>query len=165
GEQGRATVRDPQRQDRPRRSTQGLGPAQARLGQPPACTGEHVRHHEAPAARPSERPPATAPWWSDAVSYEVYILSFADSDEDGTGDLQGIIDRLDHIQTVGVDAVWITPFFPSPGHDHGYDVSDFRSIDPAFGDTDTFQRLVDELHQRGIRLLVDVVPNHTSHEH
>src|SRR5699024_3785107 len=104
-------------------------------------------------------------WWSDDVIYEVYMRSFADSDGDGTGDLQGIIDRLDHFQTLGVDAVWITPFFPSPGHDHGYDVSDFRSIDPAFGDTDTFQRLVDELHQRDIRLLVDVVPNHTSHEH
>src|SRR5699024_11078135 len=104
-------------------------------------------------------------WWSDAVIYEVYIRSFADSDGDGMGDLQGIIERLDHIQTLDVDAVWITPFFPSPGHDHGYDVSDFRSIDPAFGDTDTFQRLVDQLHQRGIRLLVDVVPNHTSHEH
>ncbi len=124
-----------------------------------------MRRHDAPTARAPERRPSTPPWWADAVIYEVYIRSFADSDGDGTGDLQGIIDRLDHIQGLGVDAVWITPFFPSPGHDHGYDVSDFRGIDPAFGDTGTFQRLVDELHQRGIRLLVDVVPNHTSHEH
>lgn len=104
-------------------------------------------------------------WWRDAVIYEVYLRSLADSDGDGTGDLQGIIDRLDHIQALGVDAVWITPFFPSPGHDHGYDVSDFCGIDPAFGDTDTFGRLVEALHARGLRLLVDVVPNHTSHEH
>ncbi|WP_147917130.1 alpha-amylase family glycosyl hydrolase [Ruania zhangjianzhongii] len=115
---------------------------------------------------PTRSPTATPrPWWRDAVIYEVYIRSLADSDGDGTGDLQGVIDRLDHIQALGVDAVWITPFFPSPGHDHGYDVSDFRGIDPAFGDTDTFRRLVDELHERGMRLLVDVVPNHTSHEH
>ena len=119
-----------------------------------------------PGAVPTRSPIATPlAWWRDAVIYEVYLRSLADSDGDGTGDLQGVIDRLDHIQALGVDAVWITPFFPSPGHDHGYDVSDFRGIDPTFGDTETFRRLVDELHTRGMRLLVDVVPNHTSHEH
>ncbi|HIZ38298.1 MAG TPA: alpha-amylase [Candidatus Ruania gallistercoris] len=122
-------------------------------------------HHVPAPDSISARPNGDHPWWADAVIYEVYIRSLADSDGDGTGDLQGVIDRLDHIQDLGVDAVWITPFFPSPGHDHGYDVSDFRGIDPAFGDTGTFRRLVDELHERGLRLLVDVVPNHTSHEH
>lgn len=121
-------------------------------------------HVPAPDSR-TARPNGDHPWWADAVIYEVYIRSLADSDGDGTGDLQGVIDRLDHIQALGVDAVWITPFFPSPGHDHGYDVSDFRGIDPTFGDSDTFRRLADKLHARGLRLLVDVVPNHTSHEH
>ncbi len=132
----------------------------------PVPQGEHVHDQNPPI---STTIPATSgperPWWPDAVIYEVYIRSLADSDGDGTGDLQGVIDRLDHIQALGVNAVWITPFFPSPGHDHGYDVSDFRGIDPTFGDTETFRRLVADLHGRGMRLLVDVVPNHTSHEH
>lgn len=109
--------------------------------------------------------PVEAPWWTDAVIYEVYLRSFADSDGDGVGDLDGVTSGLDYLARLGVDAVWITPFFPSPGHDHGYDVSDFRSIDPLFGDESAFRRLVDRAHDRDLRVLVDVVPNHTSHEH
>ncbi len=105
------------------------------------------------------------PWWTDAVIYEVYLRSFADSDGDGVGDLDGLTSRLDHLARLGADAVWVTPFFPSPGHDHGYDVSDFRAVDPVFGDLEAFRRLVAEAHARELRVLVDVVPNHTSHEH
>lgn len=105
------------------------------------------------------------PWWADAVVYEVYLRSFADSDGDGVGDLDGVTSRLDHIARLGADAVWVTPFFPSPGHDHGYDVSDFLAVDPLFGDLTAFRELVTAARARGLRVLVDVVPNHTSHEH
>lgn len=105
------------------------------------------------------------PWWVDAVVYEIYLRSFADSDGDGVGDLGGIVARLDHVSRLGADAVWVTPFFPSPGHDHGYDVSNFLDVDPTFGDLAGFRRLVAAAHHRGLRVLVDVVPNHTSHEH
>ena len=104
-------------------------------------------------------------WWDTAVGYEVYIRSFADADGDGTGDLPGLIDRLDHLEALGIDVVWITPFMPSPGADHGYDVADYRDIDPLFGTLDDFDRLIAEAHGRGIRILVDIVPNHTSSRH
>lgn len=103
--------------------------------------------------------------WSDAVVYEVYLRSFADGDGDGVGDLHGLTARLGHVRDLGVDAVWITPFFPSPGHDHGYDVSDYTEVDAAFGGRAAFEELVDAAHAQGLRVLVDVVPNHTSHEH
>lgn len=106
-----------------------------------------------------------ARWWDTAVGYEVYLRSFADGDGDGTGDLPGLIDRLDHLDALGVDAVWITPFMPSPGADHGYDVADYRDIDPLFGSLDDFDRLLAEAHARDIRVLVDIVPNHTSSQH
>jgi glycosidase len=105
-------------------------------------------------------------WWRDAVFYEVYIRSFLDSDGDGIGDLEGITQRLDHLSgTLGVDAVWLTPFYPSPMKDFGYDVSDHVAVDPRFGDLEAFDRLVAEAHGRGLRVLVDFVPNHTSDEH
>ncbi len=105
------------------------------------------------------------PWWETAVGYEVYLRSFADGDGDGTGDLPGLIDRLDHLDALGVDVVWVTPFMPSPGADHGYDVADYRDIDPMFGTLDDFDRLLAESHARGIRVLVDIVPNHSSSQH
>jgi alpha-glucosidase len=104
-------------------------------------------------------------WWRDAVVYEIYIRSFADSDGDGVGDLEGIRTHLDHLVDLGVDAIWITPFYPSPMADHGYDVADYRDIEPAFGDLAGFDRLLAEAHERGLRVIVDLVPNHTSSEH
>ncbi|MCU1590523.1 MAG: malL [Frankiales bacterium] len=104
-------------------------------------------------------------WWRDAVVYEIYIRSFADSDGDGIGDLEGIRTHLDHLVGLGVDALWVTPFYPSPMADHGYDVADYTNIDPRFGDLAAFDRLLAEAHDRALRVIVDLVPNHTSSEH
>jgi alpha-glucosidase len=107
----------------------------------------------------------SAPWWRDCVVYEIYVRSFADSNGDGVGDLPGIRSRLGYLRELGVDAIWLTPFYPSPGADHGYDVSDFTDVDPLFGTLADFDALVDEAHELGLRVLVDIVPNHTSIEH
>jgi alpha-glucosidase len=104
-------------------------------------------------------------WWSDAVGYEVYLRSFADSDGDGIGDLAGLTGRLDHLADLGVDIVWVTPFYPSPMADFGYDVADYLDVDPRFGTLADFDRLVEAVHARGMRLIVDLVPNHTSDQH
>jgi oligo-1,6-glucosidase len=104
-------------------------------------------------------------WWRRATIYQIWPRSFADSDGDGVGDLGGIIDRLDHLVALGVDAVWISPFYESPMDDAGYDISDYRSVDPLFGTLDQFDELVRELHRRDLRLIVDIVVNHTSDEH
>ena len=106
------------------------------------------------------------PWWSDAVFYQIYPLSFADSDGDGYGDLAGVISRLDYVSdTLGADAIWLSPFFKSPMADWGYDISDYVDVDPLLGDLDTAQRLIDEIHRRGMKVILDYVMNHTSDEH
>ena len=106
-------------------------------------------------------------WWRRAVVYQIYPRSFADSDGDGTGDLPGIIDHLAHLgpDGLGVDAIWLSPIYPSPGRDIGYDVSDHAAIDPRFGTEADFDRLVREAHAMGIRVILDLVMNHTSDEH
>ncbi|MEV4636777.1 glycoside hydrolase family 13 protein [Actinoplanes sp. NPDC049548] len=104
-------------------------------------------------------------WWRDAVIYQVYPRSFADSDGDGVGDLDGIRSRLDHLAGLGVDAIWMSPWYPSPMADAGYDVADFRDIDPVFGTLAKAEALIAEAHERGIRTIVDIVPNHVSSEH
>src|SRR5688572_18629116 len=109
-------------------------------------------------------------WWRDGVIYQIYPRSFNDSNGDGVGDLQGIIDRLDYLNdgtpaSLGVDAIWISPIYPSPMADFGYDVADYTDIDPMFGDLATFDRLVAEAHKRNIRVVIDHVPNHTSDQH
>ena len=110
-------------------------------------------------------PPEDRPWWTRAVVYQVYPRSFMDSDGDGIGDLGGVLQRLDHLADLGVDVLWLSPVYPSPQADNGYDISDYTDIDPLFGDLATFDRLVAELHARGIRLLMDLVVNHTSDQH
>ncbi|HEX8121163.1 MAG TPA: alpha-amylase family glycosyl hydrolase [Solirubrobacteraceae bacterium] len=110
-------------------------------------------------------PDANAPWWDDAVVYQVYPRSYQDSDGDGEGDLAGIRRRLDHIASLGADALWLSPIYPSPMADGGYDVSDYEDVDPRFGTLEEFDRLLADAHDRGIRLLMDVVPCHTSIEH
>jgi alpha-glucosidase len=106
-------------------------------------------------------------WWQRGVIYQIYPRSFADSDGDGVGDLPGIIDHLDHLgrDGLGVDAIWLSPIYPSPGLDLGYDVSDHERVDPLFGSEADFDRLVDEAHRRGIRVVLDLVMNHTSDAH
>ena len=104
-------------------------------------------------------------WWRDAVGYQIYVRSFADSDGDGIGDLGGVRQHLDHLGWIGVDALWLTPFYPSPGHDHGYDISDHCAVDAALGTLGDFDELVARAHDLGLRVLVDIVPNHTSNEH
>jgi alpha-glucosidase len=104
-------------------------------------------------------------WWRDAVVYQVYPRSFADADGDGVGDLPGITARLPHIADLGVDALWITPFQPSPHVDQGYDVSDYCGVDPLFGTLQDFRNLLDAAHARGLRVLMDIAPNHCSSEH
>jgi alpha-glucosidase len=109
--------------------------------------------------------PTRGPWWRDAVTYQVYVRSFADSDGDGVGDLPGITSRLPYLRDLGVDALWITPFYRSPQHDHGYDVSDYTDVDPLFGDLAAADELLATAHDLGLKVIVDVVPNHTSDQH
>ncbi len=105
------------------------------------------------------------PWWKQAVFYQIYPLSFQDTTGNGKGDLQGIIDRLEYLQELGVDALWISPCFPSPMADGGYDVSDYTDIHPELGSLATLDQLLHSAHQRGLRVLLDFVPNHTSDQH
>jgi len=115
------------------------------------------------SARASARRPE--PWWSSAVFYQVYPRSFADSNGDGIGDLDGLTARLEHLEQLGVDAIWINPVTVSPMADHGYDVADPRDVDPLFGGMAAIERLIAAAHQRGIKVTMDVVPNHTSSAH
>ncbi|MEI2765118.1 MAG: alpha-glucosidase [Dermatophilaceae bacterium] len=108
---------------------------------------------------------SSRPWWHTAVVYQVYPRSFADGNGDGIGDLPGLIDRLDHIAALGADVVWVCPFYPSPQADNGYDVRDYCGVDPLFGTVADVDRLIAALHRRGMRLVIDVVVNHTSDEH
>lgn len=104
-------------------------------------------------------------WWRDAVVYQVYIRSFADGNGDGVGDIAGLRGKLDHLARLGVDAIWINPWYPSPLADGGYDVADYRSINPTFGDTAQAEALLCEAHERGLKVLLDIVPNHHSEKH
>jgi alpha-glucosidase len=108
---------------------------------------------------------ADARWWRDAVVYQVYVRSFADANGDGTGDLAGVVERLPYLRDLGVDALWFNPWYPSPLADNGYDVVDYRSIDPAFGTLEQAVQLIAEARALGIRTIVDIVPNHVSDQH
>jgi len=106
-----------------------------------------------------------AQWWQEAVVYQLYPRSFMDSDGDGIGDLPGVLSRLDYLQWLGIDTVWLCPVFTSPNEDNGYDISDYQAIMPEFGTLADFDRLLAEIHRRGMRLILDLVPNHTSDAH
>src|SRR4029453_17439826 len=114
---------------------------------------------------PTKEAVMNVPWWREAVVYQVYPRSFADGDDDGTGDLPGVRSRLDYLGERGVDALWLSPFYPSPLHDHGYDVSDYTDVDPRFGTLEDFDALVADAHALGLRVVVDIVPNHPASEH
>jgi alpha-glucosidase len=107
----------------------------------------------------------TTRWWQGAVGYQVYVRSFADADGDGVGDLPGLRRRLPYLADLGVDVVWITPFYPSPQADHGYDISDHLGVDPTFGDLDDVQGILADAHALGLKVLIDLVPNHVSDQH
>lgn len=110
-------------------------------------------------------PATSTPWWRSAVIYQIYPRSFADSNGDGVGDLGGITAHLPYLAALGVDALWLSPVFASPQVDHGYDIRDYRDIDPLFGSLADLDRLVSEAHRHGIRVTLDLVPNHTSEQH
>lgn len=107
----------------------------------------------------------TLPWWQNGVIYQIYPKSFQDSTGTGTGDLNGIISRLDYLEKLGVSALWLTPVYPSPQIDNGYDVADYCAINPDYGTMADFERLVEQAHQRGMRIVMDMVFNHTSTQH
>ena len=104
-------------------------------------------------------------WFKDAVFYEAPVKSFYDSSGDGTGDFRGMAEKLDHIRDLGVDCVWLLPMYPSPGQDDGYDISDFDSIHPDYGTIDDFKDFLDTAHAKGLRVIADLVMNHTSDQH
>ncbi len=104
-------------------------------------------------------------WWKNAVVYQIYPRSFCDSNGDGMGDLNGITSKLDYLKNLGVDVLWLSPVYQSPGDDNGYDISDYRAINPEFGTMEDFDRMLSEAHSRGIRIVMDLVVNHTSDEH
>lgn len=108
---------------------------------------------------------AAMPWWRGAVTYQIYPRSFLDTDGDGVGDLPGIIERLDYVASLGVDAIWIAPFFKSPMADFGYDIADYRDVDPLFGTLEDFDRLLRKAHSLGLKVMIDQVLSHTSVEH
>ncbi len=121
---------------------------------------------DVPADRTSEKPCAVKPaWWKEAVIYQIYPRSFCDSNGDGIGDLKGILSKLDYLQSLGVDALWLSPIYDSPNDDNGYDIRDYRKIMTEFGTMDDFDELLDGIHKRGMKLIMDLVVNHTSDEH
>src|SRR5688572_24875615 len=105
------------------------------------------------------------PWWEPGVIYQVYPRSFQDSGDDGIGDLPGVSARLEYLEWLGIDAIWLSPIFRSPMADFGYDIADYRDVDPIFGTLADLDALVDRAHQLGIKVVLDFVPNHTSSEH
>ncbi len=104
-------------------------------------------------------------WWQSGIVYQVYPRSFKDANGDGTGDLQGIIDKLDYLKWLGVSAVWVSPFYPSPMDDFGYDITNYTGIEPVFGYMKDFDELLEKTHEKGLKLILDLVPNHTSYQH
>ena len=114
---------------------------------------------------PHDEAAREAAWWTGAVVYQIYPRSFQDSDGDGIGDLRGVLDRVDHLAELGVDVVWFSPVYRSPQDDNGYDISDYRDIDPIFGTLADLDEVIEALHSRGIRVVMDLVVNHTSDEH
>ncbi len=107
----------------------------------------------------------TKNWWKEAVAYQVYPRSFKDSNNDGIGDLPGVIEKLDYLKDLGIDVIWLSPMYKSPNDDNGYDISNYQDIMDEFGTMDDFNRLLEGVHQRGMKLILDLVVNHTSDEH
>ena len=109
--------------------------------------------------------PQDALWYKDAIIYQVHVRSFYDSNGDGIGDFRGLAQKLDYLQELGANAIWLMPFFPSPLRDDGYDISDHHSVHPGYGSLDDFKLFLDSAHQRGLRVIIEMVLNHTSDQH
>lgn len=160
--------RSPRWIDNPLVGALRLGTLQRRLSRRvgegffPALLDLLNQHRDIPASGTGD---ARQEWWKDAVFYQVYPRSFMDGDGDGVGDLAGILSRLDYLEDLGVDAVWLSPIYDSPNDDNGYDIRDYRAIMAEFGTMDDLERLIGELHRRGMKLIMDLVINHTSDEH
>src|ERR1700691_2720936 len=137
----------------------------ATQSKPPAAQSKPSPMKSKSSAQSKAATTDTRHWWQNAVFYEIYPRSFADSNDDGIGDLNGITSKLGYLHELGVDAIWITPFFPSPQVDFGYDISDYENIDPIYGNLADFGRLQSEAEQHGIRVVLDLVLNHTSDQH
>src|SRR6266545_5110484 len=104
-------------------------------------------------------------WYREAIIYEIHVRAFADSNDDGIGDFNGLVERLDYLADLGVTAIWLLPFYPSPLRDGGYDIADYTNVHPAYGTRDDVARLLQEAHRRGMRVITELVLNHTSSEH
>src|ERR671916_1801859 len=145
-----------------RRTTQSADPGRmsARLVVAGSAAGQQPWSRETPA-----QDQLAQPWWRTAVVYEVYLRSFADGNGDGLGDVPGLRSRLPYLADLGVDALWVTPWYPSPMADGGYDVADHRDVDPRFGTLADVDALVADAHALEVRVVVDLVANHTSAEH
>ena len=113
----------------------------------------------------SYKPPDDPLWYKDAVFYEVHVRAFCDSDGDGTGDFRGFTQKLDYLEDLGVTTIWLLPFYPSPLKDDGYDISDYRNVHPSYGTLEDFQLVLEHAHRRGMRVLTELVLNHTSDQH
>ncbi len=133
------------------------------LAPPRAIAGDRCPDPDTTPVSHTER--MSSQWWKPAVVYQIYPRSFADSDGDGIGDLGGIVQRLDYLQQLGVDVLWLSPIYPSPQDDNGYDISDYQDVDPTFGSLNDFDALLAGVHERGMKLVMDLVVNHTSDEH
>jgi len=126
----------------------------------PSASAQTAAQHVPPAA--DQKNTSADPWWKHGVIYEIYPRSFQDTDGDGIGDIKGITSRLDYIKQLGIDAIWITPMYPSPQIDFGYDIADYTAIDPQYGSMADFEHMTAEAKRRNIRVIMDYVPNHTS---
>ena len=104
-------------------------------------------------------------WYKDAIIYQVHVRTFADSNGDGIGDFQGLEGKLDYLQELGINAIWLMPFFPSPLRDDGYDIADYNAVHPSYGTLEDFQKFLAAAHNRGIRVVIELVSNHTSDQH
>ena len=104
-------------------------------------------------------------WYRDAIIYQIHVKSFFDSSNDGIGDFEGLTQKLDYVRDLGVTAIWLMPFYPSPLRDDGYDIADYRDINPSYGTMEDFRRFVDAAHERGLRVITELVINHTSDQH
>src|SRR4051795_10641294 len=124
----------------------------------PSAVGRSIREPRYASLRDA----MSEPWWKSAVVYQIWPRSFADSDGDGVGDLGGIAAHLNHLAALGIDVLWLSPIYPSPQDDAGYDISDYQDIDPTFGTLAQFDDLLAQVHAHGLKLMMDLVVNHTS---